>query len=186
MWTGILRRPTSRKVLLFVRAFFVIVAAALAGFFLSPLLHADAACTPTPSASAAARDRWSDEQLANARIIVTIGTQRQVPKQGQVIAVATALQESGLRNLRGGDRDSVGLFQQRPSQGWGTPRQLSDPAYQTQKFYDKLLRTDGWQRMRITDAAQAVQVSAFPRAYAKHAPAATRLVDMLSRPASCK
>ncbi|MEU4244071.1 peptidase M23 [Actinoplanes sp. NPDC026619] len=165
------------------------VVAVLVGFFLSSLRHADAdaACTPAPTASAAkpATANWSDEQVANARTIITIGNQRRVPKAGQVIAIATALQESRLRNLRGGDRDSIGLFQQRPSQGWGTPKQLSDPAYQTQKFYDKLLRTHGWQNMRVTEAAQAVQVSAFPEAYAKHVPAATGLVEMLSSPAPC-
>ena len=170
-----------------MRAFFVIVVAALAGFAISPLLHADAACKSTPAASpsTSARDTWSAEQLANARIIVTIGDERRVPREGQVIAVATALQESRLRNLHGGDRDSIGLFQQRPSQGWGTPRQLSDPAYQTQKFYDKLLRTHGWRQMRITEAAQAVQVSAYPEAYAKHVPAASGLVEMLNGPPSC-
>ena len=166
-----------------MRALFVIAVAALIGFAISPLLHAEAACTPTATASAPAG--WSDEQLANARLIVTIGTRRKVPPAGLVIAVATALQESRLRNLRGGDRDSIGLFQQRPSQGWGTPEQLSRPEYQTQKFYDKLLQVDGWQRMPVTEAAQAVQVSAFPKAYAKHVPAATRLVGSLNVAASC-
>jgi hypothetical protein len=166
---------------LVVRGLFVIVVAVLIGFAVSPLLRADAACTSAAAApaSTSAQDDWSDEQVANARLIVTIGNQRRVPDEGQVIAVAAALQESRLRNLRGGDRDSIGLFQQRPSQGWGTPRQLSDPAYQTRKFYDKLLATDGWREMRLTEAAQAVQVSAYPEAYAKHGPAATRLVDML-------
>ncbi|MBG0566137.1 peptidase M23 [Actinoplanes aureus] len=170
-----------------MRTLFVIAAAVMVGFVLSPLLRADAACTPSPAAPPAAStlNDWSDEQIANARVIITIGDQRQVPDQGQVIAVATALQESRLRNLRGGDRDSIGLFQQRPSQGWGTPKQLSDPAYQTQKFYDKLLTIDDWQQMRLTDAAQAVQVSAYPEAYAKHTRAATRLVDALSLPDSC-
>ncbi|MEU4428033.1 peptidase M23 [Actinoplanes sp. NPDC024001] len=170
-----------------MRALFVIAAAILAGFVLSPLLRADAACTPSPasSGSASALHGWSDEQIANARIIVTIGSERRVPEQGLVIAVATALQESSLRNLRGGDRDSIGLFQQRPSQGWGTPERLADPAYQTRKFYDKLLTVDGWQRMRLTEAAQAVQVSAYPEAYAKHTRAATRLVEALSPPAGC-
>jgi hypothetical protein len=170
-----------------VRALFVIAVAVLIGFAVSPLLRADAACTPasTAPASSSDRDDWSEEQVANARLIVTIGKQRRVPAEGQVIAVATALQESRLRNLRGGDRDSIGLFQQRPSQGWGTPRQLADPAYQTGKFYDKLLTIDGWRNMRLTEAAQAVQVSAFPKAYAKHEPAATRLVATLSPTASC-
>ncbi|MEV4352426.1 peptidase M23 [Actinoplanes sp. NPDC049596] len=161
-----------------MRPLFVIVVAVLAGFIISPLLRANAACTAAPTAL----DKWSDEQIANARLIVDIGHDRRVPSAGQVIAVATALQESHLRNLRGGDRDSIGLFQQRPSQGWGTPKQLSDPAYQTQKFYDKLLRIDGWQSMRLTDAAQAVQISAFPNAYAKHTPAATKLVEALNAP----
>jgi hypothetical protein len=171
-----------------VRAFFVLVAAVLVGFLISPKLRADAAaCTPTPAqpVSAPSPQGWNDEQVANARTIITIGNQRRVPREGQVIALATAMQESRLRNLRGGDRDSIGLFQQRPSQGWGTPKQLHDPAYQTQKFYDKLLQTRGWQKMRVTEAAQAVQVSAFPEAYTKHVPAATRLVDTLSPAATC-
>ena len=169
-----------------MRALFVIGLAVLAGFVVSPMLRADAGCATSSAASTAApaTDRWSDEQVANAQIIVTVGSQRRVPNRGQVIAVATALQESSLRNLRGGDRDSIGLFQQRPSQGWGTPKQLTDPAYQTQKFYDKLLRLDGWQKMRVTEAAQAVQISAYPEAYAKHVPAATRLVETLSLPAA--
>jgi hypothetical protein len=169
-----------------VRALFVIVAAVVVGFVVSPLLRADAACKTAPAASTAppVPGKWSDEQVANARIIVTIGDQRGVPAEAKVIAIATALQESRLRNLRGGDRDSIGLFQQRPSQGWGTPKQLSDPAYQTQKFYDKLLTVPGWRKMRVTEAAQAVQISAFPEAYAKHQPAATRLVDTLSAPAA--
>ncbi|MET0422924.1 MAG: peptidase M23 [Actinoplanes sp.] len=167
-----------------MRGLFVIVVAVVVGFAVSPLLRASAACTPVPAAAAttSARDDWSDEQIANADIIIAIGNQRRVPREGQVIAIATALQESRLRNLRGGDRDSIGLFQQRPSQGWGTPRQLHDPAYQTQKFYDKLLKINGWREMRLTEAAQAVQISAFPEAYAKHTPAATRLVDELSGP----
>jgi hypothetical protein len=166
-----------------VRVLFVLAVAAVAGFILSPMLHAEAACPAPPEKSTS--DSWSDEQLANARLIVDIGHQRRAPHEAQVIAVATALQESQLRNLRGGDRDSIGLFQQRPSQGWGTPRQLSDPAYQTQKFYDKLLRTRGWQQMPMTDAAQAVQVSAYPKAYAKRVPAATRLVDRVGGAAAC-
>lgn len=172
-----------------VRALFVIAVAVLAGFILSPMLRADAgaACTPAPAVSSAqsTQDKWSADQLANAGLIVSIGIERDVPRAGLVIAVATAIQESRLRNLRGGDRDSIGLFQQRPSQGWGTPKQLADPAYQTRKFYDKLLKIRGWEQMRLTEAAQAVQISAFPEAYAKHAAAATRLVDKLSPQAVC-
>ncbi|MBL7253326.1 peptidase M23 [Paractinoplanes lichenicola] len=161
-----------------MRALFVVAVAVLAGFVLSPMLKADAECAS--AAAAPAPKGWNKEQVANARLIVTVGHDRRVPGAAQVIAVATAIQESSLRNLKGGDRDSIGLFQQRPSQGWGTPKQLSDPAYQTNKFYDKLLRIDGWQKMRVTEAAQAVQISAFPEAYQKHVPAATSLVGSFS------
>jgi hypothetical protein len=183
-----LPRPV-KGVPLVVRALFVTVIAVLFAFLISPLVRADAGgdCTtaPTPAASSPVLKGWSSEQVANARIIVVIGAERKIPSEGVVIAVATALQESSLRNLRGGDRDSIGLFQQRPSQGWGTPKQLSDPAYQTRKFYDKLLKIDGWRKMRLTEAAQAVQISAFPEAYEKHTPAATSLVDALTVAAPC-
>src|SRR5688500_9978706 len=76
--------------------------------------------------STTALEGYSPDQLANAATIIAVGKQLDIPAQGQVIAIATAMQESGLRNLDYGDRDSVGLFQQRPSQGWGTPAQLTD------------------------------------------------------------
>jgi hypothetical protein len=150
-----------------------------------------AACTPataTPHApgSIAAIDGWNADQVANAATIVTVGAQRNVPPRGWVIAVATAMQESGLRNLDGGDRDSVGLFQQRPSQGWGTSDQLQEPAYAAGKFYDRLLTIPDWQTIDLTDAAQAVQRSAFPNAYAKWEDDATTLVQHLAgTPAGC-
>jgi hypothetical protein len=119
---------------------------------------------------------YDSEQIGLATTIVSVGAQMGVPVRGWVIAVATAIQESDLRNLAGGDQDSIGLFQQRPSQGWGTPQQVHDPVYASHKFYDKLLTVPGWQGMALTDAAQAVQRSAFPDAYAKHEPDATLLV----------
>jgi murein DD-endopeptidase MepM/ murein hydrolase activator NlpD len=101
-----------------------------------------------------------------------------------VIAVATAIQESVLSNLphlgANNDHDSVGLFQQRPSQGWGTPKQLLDPAYTSRKFYQKLLKVPGWQGMPLTVAAQKVQISAYPDAYAKHEPVAEQIVNLLA------
>jgi murein DD-endopeptidase MepM/ murein hydrolase activator NlpD len=145
-----------------------------------------AACTPTattPPTTATSADptaRWDGDQVGNAQVIVTVGTQRGIPPRGWVIAVSTAMQESGLRNLAGGDRDSVGLFQQRPSQGWGNPDQLQDPAYAAGKFYDKLVTVPGWEQMPLTRAAQAVQVSAFPNAYAKWEDNATTLVTTLT------
>lgn len=99
------------------------------------------------------------EQIPHARTIVATGIALKVPERGQVVALATAIQESRLRNLTYGDRDSLGLFQQRPSQGWGTPEQIRDPVYASTKFYKGLLEVKGWQQMTITQAAQAVQLS---------------------------
>jgi murein DD-endopeptidase MepM/ murein hydrolase activator NlpD len=124
--------------------------------------------------------RWSAGQVGNAATIVTVGARMGVPPRGWVIAVATAMQESGLRNLTGGDRDSVGLFQQRPSQGWGTPAQLRDPAYAAGNFYTRLQSIAGWQSLPLTRAAQAVQRSAYPDAYARWEPDATTLVAALT------
>lgn len=107
------------------------------------------------------------DQLDNAATIVRIGLQSGIPERGLVIAIATALQESGLRNLSYGDRDSVGLFQQRPSSGWGSVKQLTTPSVAAQKFFAALVQVHGWERMPLTNAAQTVQRSAFPRAYAK-------------------
>lgn len=123
---------------------------------------------------------WNSEQTANAAAIVAVGAELKVAPRGWVIALATAMQESTLRNLAGGDRDSVGLFQQRPSQGWGTPAQLRDPRYAAEKFYTALLAVDGWQAMALTDAAQTVQRSAYPGAYAKWEDDAIALVRVLA------
>ncbi|HEY0698598.1 MAG TPA: hypothetical protein VGD43_12405 [Micromonospora sp.] len=108
-------------------------------------------------------------QMANAATIAAVGVRRGMPERAVVVALATAFQESRLENLAGGDRDSIGLFQQRPSQGWGTPEQIRDPRYAATKFYTALKKVRGWERMRVTDAAQAVQRSAFPTAYEKWA-----------------
>ncbi|MBM0255855.1 C40 family peptidase [Micromonospora sp. 4G55] len=123
---------------------------------------------------------WNSDQTAHAAVIVTVGAELKVPPRGWVIALATAMQESTLRNLPGGDRDSIGLFQQRPSQGWGTLAQLGDPRYAAGKFYTALLAVDGWQAMALTDAAQAVQRSAYPGAYAKWEDDAIALVRVLT------
>jgi len=120
----------------------------------------------------------NDERRANAQIIVAVGRELGVPDYGIVIALATAMQESSLRNINWGDRDSLGLFQQRPSTGWGSPEQIMDPAYATRLFFGGpsnpnagrtrgLLDIAGWQNMALTDAAQRVQISAYPLAYAK-------------------
>ncbi|WP_330347782.1 C40 family peptidase [Streptomyces sp. NBC_00582] len=116
-----------------------------------------------------------EEQIPNARTIVATGISLNVPKKGQIIALATAMQESRLRNLSSGDRDSLGLFQQRPSQGWGTAEEIHDPVYASTQFYKHLLAVDGWQQMTVTQAAQAVQRSAYPDAYAQWEELATAL-----------
>ncbi|MFD8524113.1 C40 family peptidase [Streptomyces capillispiralis] len=115
------------------------------------------------------------EQVPNAATIVAAGLSLDVPKKGQIIALATAMQESRLRNLGYGDRDSLGLFQQRPSQGWGSAQQIRDPTYASEQFYKHLLKVDGWQQMTVTQAAQAVQKSGLPDAYAQWENLATAL-----------
>ena len=108
------------------------------------------------------------EQAANAATIAEVAWDRGLPDRAVVIALATAQQESGLRNIDYGDRDSLGLFQQRPSMGWGTEAQVQDPEYAAGKFLDRLVQVPGWQTGRLTDVAQTVQRSGFPEAYQKH------------------
>ena len=108
------------------------------------------------------------EQAGNAATIAGIAVRRGLPARAASIGIATAIQESKLRNLDHGDRDSLGLFQQRPSQGWGTIAQVSDPVYASNAFYDVLVKIEGYQNLPITKAAQKVQRSAFPSAYAQH------------------
>ena len=122
----------------------------------------------------------STEQGENAATIAAIGVRRGLPARAVSIALATAYQESKIRNLDYGDRDSVGLFQQRPSQGWGTEEQIQDPYYSANKFYDELEKIDGYQDMRITEAAQRVQRSGFPEAYEDHAEDARTLASALT------
>lgn len=120
------------------------------------------------------------EQAENATTIAAVGVRRGLPARAVSIALATAYQESKIRNLDYGDRDSLGLFQQRPSMGWGTPKQIRDPFYATNAFYDALVRIEGYDRMRITEAAQAVQRSGFPDAYEDHADDARALASALT------
>lgn len=116
------------------------------------------------------------DQIGYAQTIIAVGAAMHVSQHGQIVALATAAQESGIRNLPYGDRDSVGLFQQRPSQGWGSRAQIMQPAYAAAKFYRSLAGVSGWEAMAVTVAAQAVQRSAFPAAYAQWVGLATQLV----------
>ncbi len=153
--------------------------------------------SPSPAAKAAPATPapvggLSAVQMGYAQTIVNVGKQMGLPKQAYVVALATALQESKLYNLAnwgssdslnlphdgvGGDFDSVGLFQQRPSSGWGSVSELMTPATSARKFYQALEQVPGWQAMPVTVAAQTVQGSAFPDAYAQHEGLATLLAN---------
>jgi hypothetical protein len=120
------------------------------------------------------------EQAHFASIIAGVSVRRGLPPRAASIALATAYQETGIRNLNYGDRDSVGLFQQRPSQGWGTKRQLMDPYYATEKFYDALVKIKNWENADINEVAQKVQLSAHPEAYRDHEADARVLASALT------
>ncbi|MET8090640.1 hypothetical protein [Micromonospora sp. NPDC005220] len=134
-------------------------------------------------------------QMDNAKIIVDVGLEMKMPRRALVVALATAMQESNLYNLAsdvlpesaeypnqgsGSDHDSVGLFQQRPSSGWGTVAQLMQPSYAARAFYTALNEIPGWQDMSVTAAAQSVQISAYPDAYAQHEDRATTVAAALT------
>ncbi|WP_307847014.1 NlpC/P60 family protein [Micromonospora sp. D93] len=137
-------------------------------------------CRATVTTPGTAPDGLTAEQASSASAIVAVGQRMSVPPRGWVIAVATALQESNLVNHGhlgpANDHDSLGLFQQRPSQGWGTPEQVTNPDYAASKFYERLQRVPRWEELPLTDAAQAVQRSAYPDAYAPHEARAAAIV----------
>ncbi|MEV6692477.1 hypothetical protein AB0M35_13510 [Micromonospora sp. NPDC051196] len=122
----------------------------------------------------------NDEQVDNTKAIIAATKQAGMDERAAVVSIATALQESKLENLGHlGDRndhDSQGLFQQRPSSGWGTVEQITDPEYSTTAFLKGLKQVDGWQDMPLTKAAQTVQVSAYPFHYAQWEQQAADLV----------
>lgn len=125
------------------------------------------------------------QQFANASIIVAVAQQMGATTRGAVDAVTASFTESRLVNVPGGDQDSLGLFQQRPSQGWGTPAQILDPIFATTQFFDHLLGVPGWQSLSPAEAAQAVEGSAFPDRYQAWVQPATQLVAGLSGSGAC-
>ncbi|MGA5497150.1 hypothetical protein ACPCSP_22590 [Streptomyces cinereoruber] len=146
-------------------------------------LHQMTGSKGTPRCSVGSGDHryeFTPEQASNAATISAVGTTRGLPERAVTIALATALQESALRNIGHGDRDSLGLFQQRPSMGWGTPEQIMDPVYSAGRFYAGLEKVPGYSRLPLTVAAQKVQKSGFPQAYAKHEPDAALLAAALT------
>ncbi|WP_069885183.1 heavy metal transporter [Streptomyces luteocolor] len=137
-------------------------------------------CTVVSGNGDGASYEFTAEQAQNAATVAAVGTSRGMPERAVTIALATALQESGLRNISHGDRDSLGLFQQRPSQGWGDEQQIMDPAYSAGRFYEHLAEVPGYSRLPLTVAAQRVQRSGYPQAYAKHEPDAALLAAALT------
>ncbi len=169
--------PTSK----FTLALLGLVLAALTAFVLvqsglGPLPDPER-CVARADGSAAALDL---EQAENAAVIAGVAVRRGLPARAVTIALATAYQESDIRNVGYGDRDSLGVFQQRPSQGWGTAEQVQDLHYAANRFYDQLVGIDGYRDLPITDAAQQVQRSAFGDAYADHEPEARIVASALT------
>jgi len=161
------RTPRHRRIVagLVVVVLAVAVTAAVLGVRHLRTLVSGEQCLVTASGSTFS---WAPDQASNAAAITAIAVQRGMPPRAATIAIATAMQESKVRNVKFGDRDSLGLFQQRPSQGWGTAEQILDPEYSTNKFYDALAKIKGYQSMDIAQAAQKVQRSAAGDAYAQH------------------
>jgi hypothetical protein len=144
---------------------------------IGPLLPPQEQCQASAGGNTVALDL---EQAESAAIIVGVAVRRGLPAKAATIALATAYQESNLRNLNHGDRDSLGLFQQRPSQGWGTIAQVRDPHYSSWRFYDALVKVRDYQKLAVTVAADKVQRSAFPNAYADHEADARVLASALT------
>lgn len=176
--------PSPRRSRLFRVAAAFAVLVALAGYlavqYLSGNRGAPRCTVGTADGGEGRTYEMSPAQAANAATISAVGTTRGLPERAVTIALATALQESALRNIDHGDRDSLGLFQQRPSQGWGTPAQIMDPVYSSGEFYEHLAEVPGYSRLPLTVAAQRVQKSGFPQAYAKHEPDAALLAAALT------
>jgi hypothetical protein len=149
----------------------------LRGRGLTPPVPGEQRCVATANGQSVAVDL---DQAHFASIIVGVSVRRGLAPRAATIALATVYQETGIRNLQYGDRDSVGLFQQRPSQGWGTRKQLLDPYYATQTFYSALVKIKSWQTGDITKIAQLVQRSGYPDAYRAHETDARVLASALT------
>ena len=175
--------PTARRVGYLAGALALLVAAVLGGFFLlrsrglTPPVPGEERCVATTGTSSVSIDL---DQAHFASIIVGVSVRRGLPPRAASIALTTAYQESGIRNLSYGDRDSVGLFQQQPSQGWGSEKKLMDPYYATGKFYNALVKVKNWQTDDITKVAQKVQRSGYPEAYRDHEADARVLASALT------
>lgn len=160
-----------------------VVLSAVAGYVVVQYVSGgagDPGCRVVSAADGGTTYEFTPEQAVNAATIAVVGTDRGMPERAVTIALATALQESALRNLDHGDRDSLGLFQQRPSQGWGTTEEVTNPTYAANVFYEHLAKVRDYTELPLTVAAQRVQRSGYPEAYAKHEPDATLLAAALT------
>ncbi|MDR1825416.1 MAG: cobalt transporter [Bifidobacteriaceae bacterium] len=172
-------RPKARRTLALTLAGGALVAGAGLGGCGAP--KAQPAVVPRCFATTDAGEAvLAPDQAGNAALIAAVAGAKEMSPRAVTIALATAMQESKLRNLDYGDLDSLGLFQQRPSQGWGSAEEVQDPIYAASKFYDELAKVPGFEDMPITEAAQAVQRSAFPDAYAQHEASARSFASALT------
>jgi hypothetical protein len=166
-----------------ILAFIVLIAAVVGAFWwlssrnLTEPVPGQQRCVATANNKSAVLDL---DQAHFASIIAGVSVRRGLPARAASIALATAYQETGIRNLDYGDRDSIGLFQQRPSQGWGTKKQLMDADYAAGRFYDALVKIKNWETRDINDVAQKVQRSGHPEAYNDHEADARVLASALT------
>ena len=178
-----MRSKTTRALGCLVLALILLIAGGVGAFWLlrsrnlTEPVPGQQRCVATANNKSAVVDL---EQAHFASIIAGVAVRRGLPPRAASIALATAYQETGIRNLDYGDRDSVGLFQQRPSQGWGTKKQLMDPDYAAGKFYDALIKIDNWETDDVNDVAQKVQRSGHPEAYNDHETDARVLASALT------
>ena len=166
------RRPTSRRAVRRRRAllagFLVLVGLVVAGTYGVKAFLASVRSPECTITAAGITETFDPDQTANAALISALAVKRGLPSRAATIALTTAYQESKIRNLNYGDRDSLGIFQQRPSQGWGTADQVLDPVHATNAFYDALIKFKGYESADITTIAQKVQRSGYPEAYRDH------------------
>ncbi|HEX5119684.1 MAG TPA: hypothetical protein VFW65_31230 [Pseudonocardiaceae bacterium] len=172
-------RGANRAVLIAI-VVIVIAGAGAVWFFVRTPFAPPPGCTVAGATAGSSGFTLSPEQTDNAATIAAVGQRLGMPDHAVTVALATAIQESDLANLSGGDRDSAGLFQQRPSQGWGTYAQVTDPVHASLEFYDHLRALSDWQQLTVTEAAQQVQHSAAPQAYAEWEPEARALAVALT------
>ena len=162
------RRSPVRRRRRWVTVLLVLAVVGTAGWFGARFLIQSVVNPQCTIQASGITETFDPDQTANAALISALSIKRGMPPRAATIALTTAFQESKIRNLRYGDRDSLGLFQQRPSQGWGTEKQILDMVHATNAFYDALVKFKGYQTADITTIAQKVQRSGFPEAYRDH------------------